>query len=146
MSIRNACLCLALACLAACAEAPVRPVRADDVAELERARFQAMTRQDVAALEPMLAADLLYCHSDGTCETKAEFLETIRSGRIRYEAMHLHDMQLRAVGDAVVVNGIVAVQGVQGGEARSFFIVFTDIYARRDGRWQLIAWQSTRRP
>ncbi|HKZ74446.1 MAG TPA: nuclear transport factor 2 family protein, partial [Steroidobacteraceae bacterium] len=118
-----------------------------DVEALERSRFTAMTAQDVGALEPMLADDLVYCHSNGACETKAQFLETIHSGRIRYQVMKVLELRPRAVGgDAVVVNGSVAVDGLMGGQARSFTIVFTDVYAQRSGRWQLTAWQSTQLP
>lgn len=134
---------LSLAWCAACVSAPPP---ATDIVTLERARFAAMTHQDLEALEPMLGADLLYCHSDGQCETKPEFLETIRSGRIRYRAIEVLELRPRIVGDAVVINGSVLIDGVIGGQPRSLRIAFTDVYARRNGRWQLIAWQSTRLP
>jgi ketosteroid isomerase-like protein len=122
------------------------PLRFDEVERLERARFEAMTRQDVAALEPMLADDLVYCHSDGSCESKREFLETIRSGRIRYIALEVLELRPRAYGDVILFNGVVAVEGVLGGQTRTFNVVFTDAYARRGDDWQLVAWQSTRKP
>jgi ketosteroid isomerase-like protein len=134
-----------LAALAGTACAAVEP-RLDDLERLERARFEAMTRQDVAALEPMLADDLVYCHSDGSCEGKRELLETIRSGRIRYVALKVLELRPRAFGDVVLFNGVVTIDGVLGGQTRSFNVVFTDAYARRGGGWQLIAWQSTRSP
>jgi ketosteroid isomerase-like protein len=136
-------LALVLLWCTACASLPP-PSTA--VAELERARFAAMTRPDVNALEAMLADDLVYCHSDGQCETKVEFLETIRSERIRYRAIEVLELRPRVVGDAVVVHGSIAIDGVLGGQPRKLRIVYTDVYARREGRWQLIAWQSTRLP
>ena len=57
----------------------------DSIESLERARFVAMTRQDIKALDPMLAPELTYCHSNGVCEDKIHFLETIQSGGVRYK-------------------------------------------------------------
>ncbi|MGH8309842.1 MAG: nuclear transport factor 2 family protein [Steroidobacteraceae bacterium] len=137
---------LAALSLAWCAACVSGPNPSTDIVVVERLRFAAMTRQDVNALEPMLGEDLVYCHSDGRCETKPEFLETIRSGRIRYRAINVIELRTRRVGEAVVINGSVLVDGVIGGQPRSLRIAFTDVYARRNGRWQLIAWQSTRLP
>lgn len=120
--------------------------RVQDLERLERARFEAMTRQDIAALEPMLADDLVYCHSDGICEGKREFLETLRTGRIRYVALAVLELRPRVYGDVVLFNGVVAIEGELGGQTRSFNVAFTDAYARRGGAWQLVAWHSTRTP
>jgi hypothetical protein len=113
------------------------------VLQLERSRFDAMTRQDVRALEPMLADDLVYCHSHGLCETKTEFLGSIGSGSIRYRSVEVLELRPRALDDAVVLNGTIAIEGVLGGETRTMRLSFLDVYARRNGRWQLIGWQST---
>lgn len=140
-------LCVLASLLAAvgpgCTSAPARPA---DIAALERARFAAMTRQDVAALEPLLAEDLRYCHSNGLCESRAEFLESIGSGSIRYRRIEVLELQPRPAGDAVIVHGTIAVEGEIGGRAARMRLLFTDVYVRREGRWQLAAWQSTRLP
>lgn len=117
-----------------------------DVQDLERARFAAMVRQDVDALAPMLADDLRYCHSNGLCETKSQFLESIRTGSIRYRAIEVRDLHARAADGAMVVHGTIDVDGELRGRAVRLRLIFTDVYVRRDGRWQLLAWQSTRLP
>jgi Domain of unknown function (DUF4440) len=136
-------LALALAWCTACASFPPSP---EAVVDMEKARFAAMVKRDVNALEPLLADDLVYCHSHGLCETKAEFLATIRSGRLAYRAIEVLDLRTRDEGDAVVVNGSIAIEGVMGGETVHMRLVFTDVYAPRDGRMRLTAWQSTRLP
>jgi hypothetical protein len=122
----------------------------EDLERLERSRFEAMTRQDITALEPMLADDLVYCHSDATCEGKPEFLETIRSGRIRYLKLQVLERRPYTLpltfGQVVVFGGVLAIEGMLGDQQRSFNVVFTEVYARRDGRWQLVAYHSTRKP
>jgi hypothetical protein len=121
---------------------------ADHVVEkIERERFAAMTRQDIVALDPMLAPDLTYCHSNGLCEDKIHFLETIQAGAIRYKEMKVEQMRSRPAGrNTYVLTGTVAVNGEQAGQPISMRIVYTDIYVNRDGSWRLLAWQSTRLP
>jgi hypothetical protein len=119
----------------------------ESVESVERARFVAMTRQDIVALDPMLAPDLTYCHSNGLCEDKTHFLETIQAGAIRYKEMKVEQMRARPVGKAAyVLTGTVAVTGEQAGQPVSMRIGYTDIYVNRDGSWRLLAWQSTRLP
>jgi len=103
-----------------------------DIESVERARFAAMTRQDIKALQPMLADDLIYCHSNGRCENKAQLLESIRTGRIRYRAVDILSLRPRTAAGAVIVNGSIA--------------VYMGVYVRRDGEWRLAAWQAARLP
>lgn len=134
---------LLLAWCTACASLPPPE---EEIAALERTRFAAMTRADVAALDAMLGEDLVYCHSTGWCETKTEHLDTLRSGRIRYRAIEPVELRVRALRDSVVVNGTIAVDGTAGGKPVHMRLSYTDVYARRNGRWLLIAWQSTQLP
>lgn len=129
--------------LAGCASvSATRP----DIEAVERARFSAMTRQDTAALDLMLTPDVLYCHSNGICEDKAQFLATIRNGSIRYKDIRVERMAARPVAGTFVLNGAITVEGEQNGSPITLRVVYTDVYVKRDGRWQLAAWQSTRAP
>jgi hypothetical protein len=120
---------------------------AESIESVERARFVAMTRQDIAALDPVLAPDLSYCHSNGTCEDKIHFLETIQTGGVRYKEMNVEQIRARPVDrNTYVLTGTVGIKGEQAGQPIAFRVVYTDIYVNRDGRWQLLAWQSTRLP
>lgn len=124
--------------------APSDPVAA--VEALERQRFAALERNDLAALEQTLAADLVYCHSTGRCESRAEFLAALRDGSMRYWRIELLELRGRALGESVLLHGRIALQAEMAGNAAQMQLVYTDVWARRDGRWQLIAWQSTRAP
>jgi ketosteroid isomerase-like protein len=116
------------------------------VTALERARFAALQANDLPALETMLAPDLRYCHSTGVCETRAEFLAALRSGQMRYRRIEVLALEPRAVGDAVLIHGRLDLEAEMRGNAVAMQLVYTDLYTLREGRWQLIAWQSTRAP
>jgi Domain of unknown function (DUF4440) len=117
-----------------------------DIESVERARFAAMTHQDIKALQPMLADDLIYCHSNGRCESKAQLLESIRSGRIRYRTVDILSLQPRPAAGAVIVHGSIAVDGAMDGLPIKTQLVYMGVYVRRDGQWRLAAWQAARLP
>jgi ketosteroid isomerase-like protein len=117
-----------------------------DIESAERARFAAMTHQDIKALQSMLADDLIYCHSNGRCETKAQLLESIRTGRIRYRAVDILSLQPRTAAGAVIVNGSIAVDGSMDGLPIKLQLVYMGVYVRREGQWRLAAWQAARLP
>jgi uncharacterized protein (DUF885 family)/ketosteroid isomerase-like protein len=118
----------------------------ETVEEVERRRFAAMVAQDVAALEPMLAPELRYVHSNAEVEGKAQFLETIGSGRLRYLSIDVRELDVRRHGDAAIITGLISARGASSSGPVDLELRYTDAYVNRDGRWQLFAWQSTRIP
>jgi hypothetical protein len=136
---------LALPMLAGCQTMSAAPDLAE-VEAVERARFQAFIEGDTAPLRPMLADDLLYCHSSGQCETKEQIVASISSNAADYQKLDVVYLKPRAVGGAVLINGKVDVLVVDSGGTKQFQAIYTDVYVKRDGRWQLVSWQSTRLP
>jgi ketosteroid isomerase-like protein len=123
----------------------INGARDDESVELiERRRFSAMVAQDVGTLAPMLADDLVYTHSTGEVETKAQFLETVRTARLRYESIDVKTLDVRRYDDVAVLTGRAAARVQVGGRSMELDVRFTDAYVNRDGHWQLVAWQSTR--
>lgn len=110
------------------------------------ARFAAMVREDLPGLDTLLAPELTYIHSDGQLESKAEFLATLRTKRLRYEAIEPSDLEARLYGDAGVVTGLSRMRVKVGPELLQFSIRFTALYRRASKRWVLVAWQATRLP
>lgn len=129
------------------AAVPGSGVSAAGVVEgVERERFAAMVAVDRPKLERMLADSLKYCHSNGRCETKSEFIGNLLSGQMKYRSIQVLEIQPRPVGTAMLVQGRVAIEAEQAGEPLSLRLAYTDVYESRDGVWQMVAWQSTRLP
>ena len=55
-------------------------------------------------------------------------------------------MKEQDLGDTVVLTGIARIKVSANGKALAFGVRFTDVYANRGGRWQMVTWQSTRLP
>jgi uncharacterized protein (TIGR02246 family) len=117
--------------------------RHDAVAEIlavEDALCQAYLHGDVQALQRDLSDDFTLINGRGEVGTKAEDLETARTGSIRYTRFENRDMNVRLHGDdAAIVTGITNVAGVTGGKQVEVEVRFTDTFVRENGRWRLAA-------
>jgi len=80
----------------------------------EDQRFDAMVRGDTAALRSLLADGLTYTHSDGAQQSKAEFLQTIGSGALRYQSIKAEGRVVRLRGGVGVVTGRSAMRVTVG--------------------------------
>jgi ketosteroid isomerase-like protein len=80
----------------------------------------------------------------GALDSKAQTLESIRTGKIAYESLALSDLNVRVEGDVAVVTGINHVKGRdEQGKPFDRRVRFTDTFIKRDGRWQVWATQGT---
>ena len=115
-----------------------------EIRDLEARRFRALTEADVPALEPLLADDLIYTHASGWRQTKAELLTSIRSGELLYHFFASDDLDVRGYGNVVLVTGHASAKVRAKGQELNVSLLYLEAYVKQDGRWQLVAWQSTR--
>jgi hypothetical protein len=113
---------------------------------LDKERMDATCRQDAAALEKLLADDLVYTHSSAAIDTKQSLIDNMKSGRTVYTKIEPSNVVAQDCGDAVVLTGEARIGVNSRGRELSFGVRFIDVYANRGGEWQMIAWQSTRLP
>lgn len=118
----------------------------DEIIALENRRIEAMVNQDTQALDQILADDLSYTHSTARVETKAEFIANITSARTKYQSIERDDVKVSQYGDTAVVTGLAKFHVNANGNDIKFQARFTDVYAKRDGVWRMVAWQSTKVP
>ena len=116
------------------------------VIDLDRKRMQAMATKDVATLESLIADDLIYTHSSARLDTKRSLIDNMTSGSTVYSSVEPSDVKAQDLGDTVVLTGIAQIKVTVAGTPNAFGVRFTDVYARRNGRWQMVTWQSTRLP
>jgi hypothetical protein len=119
---------------------------AQTIIDLDRKRMQAMSEKDIATLEALLADDLIYTHSSARLDTKQSLIANMKSGTTVYSSIEPSDVKAQDLGDAVVLTGVAWIKVVSSGRQLDFGVRFTDAYAKRNGRWQMVAWQSTRLP
>lgn len=117
-----------------------------EILQTERRRFEAMVKGDLAALESILADDLQYTHSNGAFDTKASFIGALKSGELQYQGVMPEDLRARVYGSTAVLTGVSLMNVRVRGQQASFRVRFTDVYVKRDDRWQMVAWHASRLP
>ena len=116
------------------------------ILELEDRRFAAMVARDFAALENMTHDELLYTHSSGVTDTKASWLESMKSGKVKYKSANCSDRQVRIFGDVALTRGRAAIEVEIGGQPKSLRLLFLMAYTRTPQGWKFVAWQSCPQP
>ena len=124
-------------------KAPKAPA-GDVVKAAELKRFEAAQKSDLDALGQLLADDLTYTHSTGVLETKAVFLDSLKSGKLQFKKIEPADLQVRVYGTTAIINGTAKVSVVSEGKPKDISLRFTDVWVSHGGRWQMVAWQSTK--
>jgi ketosteroid isomerase-like protein len=139
-----------LPCLAAISPSALRADSAsDEVLHAEQSRTAALISGDFAALDHLMADDVTYVHASGQRDTKESYLAALRSGVLSYQAWDAREVHVRVLGDVAVLNGIYSVRAMDHRVSNDPIVIdlhFLTVYVRRDGRWQQVAWQSTRVP
>ncbi len=110
----------------------------------EDRRIKALIDDDFAALEEIFADDLTYTHSNASVDTKASYIETLRKGTTKYAAIERDTPAVRLYGNTAILTGTASM--TMRGQADPVRLRYTLVYVKRDGRWQAVAWQSTRLP
>ena len=93
---------------------------------------------DPVALESILAPDFLHV-VPGEIITKEQQLQFLRQQPAAGQRpeKHFEDLHVRVYGEAGIVNGAV-IKTTQNGKRKT---LFTDVFARRDGKWQAVSAQ-----
>jgi hypothetical protein len=108
----------------------------------DRNDLEAIERQwlasehDSAVLGRILADDFIHPVPAGVFLTKAQHIDwAVRHPGPKGREQRFDQLRIRTYGDVGVVTGLVISTGSEGREART---VFTDVFVRRNGRWQAV--------
>jgi ketosteroid isomerase-like protein len=95
---------------------------------------------DVRRFDEILADDFLCSNPDGSLVDKAGFLaQTARPVTIR--GLSTEDVKVRVLGDAAIIHARTSYTTAEGERRNGRY---TDVWARRDGRWLAVSAHVTR--
>jgi ketosteroid isomerase-like protein len=108
--------------------------------ELNRDYVRAVVFSDVTRFEELLAHDFLCSLPDGSLIDRKRFLEHTAKP-ITITNLQIHDVDVRILGDVAIVHARTTFTTADGrpGSGR-----YTDVWARRDGRWLAVSAHVTR--
>jgi ketosteroid isomerase-like protein len=111
-----------------------------EIVELEARLREAQLTGDIAALDALIAEDLLFVGPDGRLATKNQDLEAHASGAVRFREHVPEELRVRRVGSSVAVTSVRARLAVEvmGTLARGTY-QYTRIWARElNGDWRVV--------
>lgn len=109
-----------------------------EIAALEAELRAAQLSADVAALDRLIADDLLFTGPDGALATKADDLAAYRDGVMRVATHEPQALHVRRIGADVAVVALRArMTGSYAGTPFAGVARYTRVWAREDGRWRI---------
>jgi uncharacterized protein (TIGR02246 family) len=113
------------------------------VMQMEEDLRVAISKGDAKAYGRIVGDDYVFTNPDAVMRTKAQMVSAYESGSIKYESVKFDEIKVHSYGDAAVVIGRSTVKGMDSGKDISGQSRYTRVYVKREGRWQLVATQST---
>jgi ketosteroid isomerase-like protein len=131
-----------LAVTALAAQAP--PAIEKELLKLENDWATAWQKKDAVFLQKLCTEEYLATDAEGVTYTKAQDLANVASPGTSVTSFALSDMKVHVYGDTAVVTGMNTVKQTFKGKDMSGAFRFTDVFVKRDGRWQVVATQGTK--
>ena len=117
-----------------------------ELLKLEREWLDAYTKRDVAAMERIEADDFMITFADGAMRTKADEIASLKQPAPAGTPpiFMTADTKVRLYGDTAVLTGKVMMkgtyaEGLRKGQEYNSQYRYTDVYVKRNGRWQVVA-------
>jgi len=107
-----------------------------ELRKLEREWFEAIVHQDTATLDRILADDYISTAADGTVLNKEQSIARIKAGGLPVKSYTTDEVKVRVYGETAVITG----HSVWNGQTE---IRQTEMWVRKQGRWQAVSWQAT---
>jgi ketosteroid isomerase-like protein len=110
--------------------------------QMERDWTEAQLQKDTAALDKIIADDWVGQGPAGT-QTKAQGLADLKSEDQKFASITLGNMKVRVFGDTAVVTGSDDEKSSYKSKDTSGHYLWSDVFVKREGRWQAVASQGT---
>jgi len=123
----------------------VLPLGQEEIAlqKIEQEWAVASVNNDLAAFDNILAAE--YANNvDGVITPKKQFLANMKSGVLKIASAEAGEMKVLVLGETGIVHGLWTEKSTLNGKDMSGTYRYTDVFAKRDGRWQCVAGYSSK--
>jgi|SRR5205085_8415593 len=145
-SARSFAWMLVLAFTASCASDNDRVTR--DLTKRLQDFLAAVPRGDKQVFEDFFADDVIYTRSTGVTVNKAEIIKNIgvRAANEPATTFEADNITVHPYGDMAVVNFRLVIHSDNKGKTETTYNRNTGTFLKRNGKWQVVAWQSTKTP
>jgi ketosteroid isomerase-like protein len=117
-----------------------------ELLSLEKAFAEAIVKNDLEGIGRLVTDDWIIIDPNGEIVDRSRFFEVIKSNALTHDMMASEDFRVRVYGDSAVVTGVTRTKGKFLGQEFSTHERATDVFVKRDGRWQCVLTHLTRFP
>ena len=118
----------------------------EELLKLESAFADAIIKNDLENIGRIVADDWIIVDPNGEIVDRTRFFEVIKSGALTHNMMESEDFRVRVYGESAVVTAITSTKGKFMGQEFSTRERATDVFLKREGRWQCVLTHLTRLP
>ncbi len=147
--MKRACVLIVVCAAAVCAAAQgdAEAATKSKIIALEQSWNQAFKSGDTKALDSILDDAIVLVNDDGSVQTKAEFLASVKSSaaqptaqqqQVAPEAFSVH-----VHANVAIATGVMRVKGVEGGKSYTRRERFVDTWLLKNGTWVCIGTDAT---
>jgi len=126
-------------------ESDFEAVRAEILA-IENQWATAIQRQDAAAFDRLTAEDFRFIDEDGRVLNRAQYIAARGHNPENVESAVQDQIEVRQYDDAAIATGRSIIRGTRDGMPFVYRFRWTDVYVRRERRWQAVSGQLTPLP
>jgi ketosteroid isomerase-like protein len=116
----------------------------DTITDLERSWVAAIVMRDTATLDRILATEFNGTSPTGATYTKEMAIADIKAGRYVVDRMDLDEISVNAYGNTAVAFTGQREKSKSGAEDSSGHYFYTDVWVKKNGRWQVVASHGSR--
>ena len=139
-------LLMALVCAAAlfvAAQEDTERVVQSKIIALEKAWNQAYKLADKRALDRILDDQIVLINDDGSKQTKAAFLESVKKSNSQEQQVAPESMTVTVFGNIAISTGVFRAKGVEAGKPYVRRERFVDTWIYKGGNWVCVATNAT---
>ncbi|MGW4368879.1 nuclear transport factor 2 family protein [Nocardia takedensis] len=116
------------------------------IRELEDQRYAAVIAGDLDRFAALAHPDLVYTHSDAEVDSRASYLDKLRTGHYRYHRIEHPVTRILVTADTAMVVGEMHAEITAGGLATTLANRVLAVWVRENDDWLLLAFQPTAIP
>lgn len=137
--------CIAIMLLLACVGAQAQTSE-QTVLNLSKKKFGWMIQMKFDSLQAALDDRLMFVHSNGWSENKQEFIEDIKSGKLKYVDIQVSESSARVYPGTAIVTGKGKFTVQLDGNPLELNLFYTEVYVLKNKKWLLASRHSNRLP
>ncbi len=118
----------------------------EQILNLSKRKFDWLINRQYDSILVNFDSRLQYVHSNGWTQTRQEVIDDMKSGKLNYQKITIHQSSARLYAESAVVVGTGKFEGINQGNPFALDLRYTEVYVRDGHRWKLASRHANRMP